>query len=92
MSTMAATVNEVRQFPVTSIRDQVMARLDKIEAGAVILAVDGKLVDGGARAQVALMGRTSDGKWSFAGWFAHTAKPVKDIEAGFEVRRMFGGR
>lgn len=79
-------------FPVSSIRDQVMRKLDEVDARAVILAIDGALVgESGASAKLTVMGRNADGSWSFAGWLALSTRPVKDTEFGFEIRKQFGG-
>ena len=92
--------DEIRPFPISKIGESVLTRLNGLKDDAVIVAVDGRLIDSSTpgsppqgkdlNARFALM--VKKGQWSFGGWLSHTSsRQLKDTEAGFEVRRFLGG-
>ena len=83
--------DEARPIPISSaLRDSVIASLDSMAINGAVVAFDAKAIGGGGyNARLAAMYKSDNG-WSFAGWLSHdSSRPVKDLEAGFEIRKAF---
>lgn len=86
-----SALEEARPFPISSIRNSLAARLEKIPVNTVVVAVDGKKFGLGLGTSIALSVMTKvvtekGHEWSFMGYLAHTSKNAIIDEAGFELR------